>query len=186
MVALRGSSSVDEDDTFADFVAARGTAMLRVAHLLSAGSTADAEDLLQSALEKLYRHWPRVRRAGDPEPYLRRALVNLAINRSRRHKIVQLIAVASPPERGRSDGTEAIETRDVLMAGLRALPAGQRAVLVLRYWEDLSVAQTAELLSCSAGTVKSQAARGLARLRRGLPGDHHATDAEGAQAHAGP
>ncbi|MCG5217116.1 SigE family RNA polymerase sigma factor [Streptosporangium sp. KLBMP 9127] len=149
---------------FAEFVAARGTSLLRVAYL-TCGSRDDAEDVLQIALERAYRSWARLREGADPEPYVRRIIVNTAISRARRRAILRIIPTSAPPERGAPSQVHGIELRQVLMDGLRALPPRQRAVLVLRFLEDMSEAQTAEALGCSTGTVKSQASKGLARLR---------------------
>ncbi|GAA3121173.1 hypothetical protein GCM10010466_10130 [Planomonospora alba] len=151
-------------EEFAAFVAARGTALLRVAHL-TCGSRDEAEDVLQSALEKAYRHWGRLRAGSDPEPYVRRIVVNTAISRARRRAILHVFPAPALPETPAGDDLTGVELRPLLMDGLRALPPRQRAVLVLRFWEDMTEAQTAETLGCSVGTVKSQAAKGLARLR---------------------
>jgi len=142
-------------------VAERGSALLGTAVLLT-GSRAAGEDLLQAALERLVRHWGRVR--GDKEAYLRRILYHLAVDewRSRRRRLEVLVEVEPP---GQPDGTDAIHLRQVLVQALASLPPRQRAVLVLRYWEQLTEAETAEVLGCSVGTVKSTASRGLARLR---------------------
>ncbi|MBO2451344.1 SigE family RNA polymerase sigma factor [Actinomadura barringtoniae] len=156
-----------DDESFTEFVAARGTALTRTAALLC-GARQDAEDLLQAALEKAYRHWGRLDPESDPEPYVRRILVNLAISRSRRWKVLREIHMASPPEVAADSGHHAVELRGTLMDELRRLGSRQRAVLVLRFWEDLSEAETAQALGCSVGTVKSQASRGLARLRERL------------------
>ncbi|WP_433413621.1 SigE family RNA polymerase sigma factor [Microtetraspora malaysiensis] len=155
-----------EDDEFAAFVAARGTSLLRVAYLTS-GDEGEAEDLLQTALERAYRNWDRVR-YDNPEPYVRRIIVNTSIDRARRRAILRIIPMHTPPEP--SPYETDVDLRHVLMDTLRALPPRQRAVIVLRYWEDLSEAQTAEILGCSAGTVKSQASKALARLRTALGG----------------
>ena len=143
------------------FVAERGNRLLRTAALL-AGSRADGEDLLQSALERLLRHWRRI--DGDPENYVRRTLYNLAADGWRRQRVGQRKAVLlepAPPV----DPATAVDLRDAVVRVLVRLPPRQRAVLVLRYFEQLSEAETAEALGCSVGTVKSAAARGLARLR---------------------
>jgi RNA polymerase sigma-70 factor (sigma-E family) len=150
---------------FDSFVAVRGDALLRTANLLVGGSWQDAEDIVQAALEKAFRHWGRVVAAGDPEAYVRRILVNIVISRARRRRILREIHVARPPETPVRAATDAVDDRDVLLAELNRLPARQRAVLVLRYWEDLSEAETARILDCSVGSVKSQASRGLARIR---------------------
>jgi RNA polymerase sigma-70 factor (sigma-E family) len=154
-----------DDESFVAFVADRGTALLRTASLLCA-SRADAEDLLQTALEKTYRHWARLNAESDPEPYVRRILVNLTISRARRWRILREVHMPSPPEvAAAASETHAVELRGALIEQLRRLGPRQRAVLVLRYWEDQSEAEIARTLGCSVGTVKSQAARGLARLR---------------------
>ncbi|HEU5031384.1 MAG TPA: SigE family RNA polymerase sigma factor [Spirillospora sp.] len=156
-----------DDESFVEFVAERGDALLRTASLMC-GARQDAEDILQTALEKAYRHWGRLDADTDPEPYVRRILVNLVISRSRRWKVLREIHMARPPETPTLSGTHAVELRGTLMDELRRLGARQRAVLVLRFWEDLSEAETAQVLGCSVGTVKSQASRGLARLRERL------------------
>ncbi|WP_031160046.1 SigE family RNA polymerase sigma factor [Streptosporangium roseum] len=153
-----------EDDGFAAFVAARGTSLLRVAYL-ACGDDRDAEDLLQTALERTYRKWGRVR-YDNPEPYVRRVIVNTAISRARRRAILRILPTHTPPELPVRETD--VDLRHVLMDALRALPPRQRAVVVLRYWEDLGETQTAEILGCSAGTVKSQASKALTKLRSAL------------------
>ncbi|MEV4187665.1 SigE family RNA polymerase sigma factor [Streptosporangium canum] len=153
-----------EDDGFAAFVAARGTSLLRVAYL-ACGDERDAEDLLQTALERTYRKWDRVRH-DNPEPYVRRVIVNTAISRARRRAILRILPTHTPPELPVRETD--VDLRHVLMDALRALPPRQRAVVVLRYWEDLGETQTAEILGCSAGTVKSQASKALTKLRSAL------------------
>jgi RNA polymerase sigma-70 factor (sigma-E family) len=143
------------------FVTDRGDRLLRTAALL-AGSRADGEDLLQSALERLLRNWRRI--DGDPENYVRRTLYNLATDGWRRQRVWQRKAALfepGPPV----DPATTIDLRDAVVRVLAQLPPRQRAVLVLRYFEQLSEAETAETLGCSVGTVKSATARGLARLR---------------------
>jgi RNA polymerase sigma-70 factor (sigma-E family) len=142
-------------------VAQRGTALLATAVLLT-GSRAGGEDLLQAALERLMRQWHRVH--GDKEGYLRRTLYHLAVDqwRSRRRR-PEVLTDVEPA--GQADDTEAVHLRQALIQALATLPPRQRAVLVLRYWEQLSEAEAAETLGCSIGTVKSSASRGLARLR---------------------
>ncbi|MEV6862772.1 SigE family RNA polymerase sigma factor [Streptosporangium subroseum] len=156
-----------EDDGFAAFVAARGTSLLRVAYL-ACGDEGEAEDLLQTALERTYQNWDRVR-YDDPEPYIRRIIVNTSISRARRRAILRIIPMHTPPELPVRETD--VDLRHVLMDTLRALPPRQRAVVVLRYWEDLSETQTAEVLGCSAGTVKSQASKALAKLRLAIGGE---------------
>ncbi|HTZ91611.1 MAG TPA: SigE family RNA polymerase sigma factor [Streptosporangiaceae bacterium] len=150
-------------------VADRGAALLATATLL-AGSRAAGEDLLQAALERVMRHWHRV--SDDPEIYLRRTIYHLAVDqwRARRRQPEVLGRTGTQLETdalhaGQSDGTDAVHLRMALIQGLSQLPPRQRAVLVLRYWEQLSESEAADVLGCSVGTVKSSASRGLARLR---------------------
>ncbi|MEQ4715544.1 MULTISPECIES: SigE family RNA polymerase sigma factor [unclassified Nonomuraea] len=152
------------DHDFGAFVAARATTLLRVSYL-ACGDEAEAEDLLQTALERTYRNWDRVRH-DNPEPYVRRVIVNTAISRARRRAILRIIPMRMPPETP-ARSTD-VDLRHVLMDALRDLPARQRAVVVLRYWEDLSETQTAEVLGCTVGTVKSQASKAMAKLRTAL------------------
>ncbi|MCW2884587.1 MAG: hypothetical protein QOE54_1282 [Streptosporangiaceae bacterium] len=156
-----------DDESFVRFVAERGNALMYTA-LLMCNSRQDAEDALQSALEKAYRHWGRLDADSDPEPYVKRILVNLLISRARRWKVLREIHMARPPEVPTVAPIHAVELRAELMNELRSLGPRQRAVIVLRYWEDLSEIEIAKVLDCSVGTVKSQASRGLARLRERL------------------
>ncbi|MEV0234099.1 SigE family RNA polymerase sigma factor [Nonomuraea sp. NPDC050786] len=149
---------------FGAFVAARATTLLRVAYL-ACGNEAEAEDLLQTALERTYRNWDRVRH-DSPEPYVRRVIINTAISRARRRAILSIIPMRILPERP-ARSTD-VDLRHLLMDALRDLPPRQRAVVVLRYWEDLSEAQTAEVLGCTVGTVKSQTSKAMAKLRTAL------------------
>ena len=131
------------------------------------GSRADGEDLLQAALERLLRNWRRV--DTDLEGYLRRTLYNLAADgRRRRGRWRGRLAEFRSQARAAGTGTEdvaVVDLRDALVRLLQQLPPRQRAVVVLRYWEQRTEAETAELLGCTEGTVKSAAARGLRRLR---------------------
>src|ERR1700722_16546665 len=155
-----------DDSSFEDFVAGSSARLFTMARLLTGGNRAEAEDLLQGAYERAYRRWGRITRRADPERYVRQILVNASIDRWRRigrHPERPLAGSGAAPRT--ADTAAAVADRDLLLRGLAALAPRQRAVLVLRYFEDLSEAQTAAMLSCSVGTVKSQAARGLARLR---------------------
>lgn len=159
---------MERDREFDEYVDARALVMRRTAYLLC-GDWHRAEDLVQTALTKLYVAWPRLRRDGAVDAYARKVLVHAAIDESRlafrrREKVVDTVPdTPAPPDAPADDGTGAADV-DVRRA-LAALPPGQRAVVVLRYWEDLSVTDTARLLGRSEGTVKSQAAKGLAALR---------------------
>jgi RNA polymerase sigma-70 factor (sigma-E family) len=148
-------------DDFDDFVRSRSTGLLRVAYLLT-GDRGAAEDLLQDVLEQMYVRWKRIRSA--PEAYARRALVNRATNRwrSRGRRPETGLGDYDPHAPDHSDG---IAERSAVVAALRDLPPRQRAAVVLRYLDDLPVGEVAAALDCSEGTVKSNAARGLDRLR---------------------
>ena len=158
----------NDDSSFEDFVEGSSARLFTMARLLTGGNRAEAEDLLQGAYERAYRRWGRISRRADPERYVRQILVNASIDRwrkIRRHPEIPLAVSRADPRT--ADTAAAVADRDLLIRGLAALPPRQRAVLVLRYFEDLSEAETATMLGCSVGTVKSQAARGLARLRDG-------------------
>jgi RNA polymerase sigma-70 factor (sigma-E family) len=153
---------------FREFVQARGPALTRTAFLLT-GDRAAAEDLVQAALVKAAVRWRRLVAGGDPEAYLRRIMINEQISgwrRRGRHEV----AMPDPPDPGHPDPAEATARRLDLASALARLAPRQRAVIVLRFYEDLSEADTAALLGCAIGTVKSQTADALARLRRLLPG----------------
>jgi len=144
------------------FVIQRGPALLRTAYLLS-GDWGAAEDLLQTALAKSWFAWPRVE--GPPEPYVRKVMATTYATWWRRRWRAER-PTALLPEQSGPDHAAAVDARDELWRALTALPRRQRAVLVLRYFEDLSEAETAAALGISVGTVKSQSSRALAALRR--------------------
>ncbi|GHD30317.1 SigE family RNA polymerase sigma factor [Streptomyces galbus] len=152
------------EDQFQEFVRARWSRLVRTAYLLT-GDTHHAEDLTQTALAKAYRSWRRVARADNPEAYVRRMLVTCNSDRFRKRRVTESLTAAPPEVAWRDEGAGRVEERGVLLDALAALPPKQRAVVVLRYWEDLSEAEVAEVLGCSPGTVKSQASKGLAKLR---------------------
>lgn len=152
------------EDDFREFVTARWSGLLRTAYLLT-GDRARAEDLVQSALVRAHRHWPAVRREGTAEAYVRKIMVNLNTDWWRRLGSRERRVESVPDSRHAVDAYAAFELRDELWAALQQLPTRMRAALVLRFFEDLSEAETAAVLGCSVGTVKSQCSRGLARLR---------------------
>jgi RNA polymerase sigma-70 factor (sigma-E family) len=164
---------------FEDFVRARSGALFRTALLLTGQDRAEAEDLLQGALERAYRHWGRICRHGDPERYVRRILANASTDRWRR--LVRRPEHELPGGGGAVSGDHAgdVADRDYLLRALAGLAPRQRAVLILRYYCDLPEAEVAQALGCSVGTVKSQASRGLTRLRQ-LSGPVTAAPTEGA------
>jgi RNA polymerase sigma-70 factor (sigma-E family) len=157
----------EPDETAVErLLAERGQHLMRAAVALT-GSRADGEDLLQTALERLLQNWRRV--DTDLEGYLRRILYNLAADGWRRRgrwrgRLAEFRSQARA-ERTGSDDVAVVDLRDTLVRLLQQLPPRQRAVVVLRYWEQRTEAETAELLGCAEGTVKSAAARGLRRLR---------------------
>jgi RNA polymerase sigma-70 factor (sigma-E family) len=161
------------DEEFSAFVTGRRVALLRTACLLTAGDRHMAEDLVQTALARMYVSWPRVRRSDSAEAYARRILVNAYIDEVRRPRWRREQPVpdlpdrpdAGPPERW----PDAVDGEEIRTA-LAELPKRMRAAVVLRHWLDLSVEETAGLLNCSEGTVKSQTAKGIARLRGLLGG----------------
>lgn len=150
---------MDRDREFAEYVEARALTMRRTAFLLC-GDWHRAEDVVQSALIKLYVAWSRVRK-DTLDAYARKVLVRTAIDESRRGFFQHERPVESVPERAAAEAASDLDLREAL----DALPPGQRTVVVLRYWEDLSITETARLLGRTEGTVKSQAAKGLAALR---------------------
>lgn len=161
-------SRARRDEAFAAYVTQRRPQLFRAAWLLC-GDPHRAEDVVQSALARLYVAWPRVERAQSVDAYVRRALVNSHIDESRRPWRREASAGDDLPER--SEGAPAVEEHDALWAALRALPPGQRRVVVLRHWWGLSVEETAADLGISAGTVKSQTSVALAALRTVLADD---------------
>jgi RNA polymerase sigma-70 factor (sigma-E family) len=157
--------STDED--FVEFVSARWARLYRTACLVTL-DPATAEDALQIAMEKTYLRWHRVRRMDDPAAYVRKVMVNAAVSARR----PAWRRVESPrevlPERPLPAADGGVEDHEALWPVVCALPERQRAVVVLRYYEDLTEAETAEVLGCSVGTVKSQAHDAIRALRRGL------------------
>ncbi|GIE20113.1 SigE family RNA polymerase sigma factor [Winogradskya humida] len=152
---------------FTAFVAERSHALVRVAYALT-GDQRAAEDLVQGALAKAYARWPRIR--GEAEPYVRRIIYNDRASGWRHRARLAELTMAELPDRPAPGSLDHDATvRLVLRQALLALPPRQRAVLVLRYLEDRSIEETAEVLGCRPGTVASQAARGLAKLRELVP-----------------
>ena len=154
-------------EAFQAYVVGRSPALLRTAYLLT-GNRADAEDLLQTALAKTYLAWDRIADRQHVDAYARRALVNEHRSTWRRASRRLEVLSEAPPETGQEHAAYDGE-REVVWRFVQALPPRQRAVVVLRYYEDLSEAEIADLLGISTGTVKSQASRALAALRERLP-----------------
>lgn len=152
-----------DDEAFREFVVARWHALVRTAYLLT-GDHQLAEDLVQATLEKVHRAWHRIERRDVPEAYARRVLVHQAVSWSRRRRVRE-VELTPAADRVIAPARDAVEEQEAVWQLLAGLPPRMRAVLVLRYVEDQSEAETARLLGCSPGTVKSQASRGLAQLR---------------------
>ncbi len=162
---LHGAVATDAE--FADWMAARQMALVRTAYLLT-GSQHSAEDLVQTTLTKLYLAWDRISDHQHVDAYARRALVNEHRSTWRRSSRRLEVVSDSPPDTGHVPAQYDGE-REVVWRFVQGLPPRQRAVIVLRYYEDLSEAETADLLGISTGTVKSQASRALASLRERVP-----------------
>jgi RNA polymerase sigma-70 factor (sigma-E family) len=150
-------------EEFRQYVADRSAGLLRTATLLS-GDRGLAEDLVQTALARTYLSWGRIRDREAVDAYTRRILVTTYATWWRRKWRGEVPADRLPDAPG-PDPYDGLDTAAALRAALTRLPRRMRAVVVLRYWDDLPVAEVAELLGCSAGTVQSQASRGLAKLR---------------------
>ena len=151
------------DEEFDTFMRGRWPAMVRLAYALT-GDTGHAEDLAQTAFARAYASWGRVRRAVDPDAYVRRIVINAHRSRFRKQRVAEeLRGDLADAAGGLQPGPEG---RSELLDALDRLGPRQRAVVVLRYWLDLSEAETAAALGCSVGTVKSQASRALATLRK--------------------
>ena len=149
--------------SFAEFAAARGVALTRFAYLLC-GDRFLAEDLTQTALERCYRRWRLAGMARAPEAYVKKAIANEFVS-SRRRLSTREVVVESPAAGQVADHGIAVQDRDELWRGLAVLSPSHRAVLVLRYYEDLDDSAIADILGCSRGTVRSSASRALAALR---------------------
>ncbi len=153
-----------EGEGFAQFVEARQRALQRTAWLLT-GDWALAEDLVQTALVRSWPRWERIRRRDDPEIYVRRAMVNTWASWRRRRWWGEQASETVPDREVIGDLAAELAVRVTVQRALRSLPARQRAVLVLRVFDDLPEAQVAQVLGCAPGTVKSTLARAVARLR---------------------
>jgi RNA polymerase sigma-70 factor (sigma-E family) len=160
----------EQDREFTEFVTARRAALVRVATLLVSGDPAKAEDVVQTALTRLYLAWSRVR-PETADAYARRCVVNAATDERRslfrrREQVFAELPDVAAIEEMRGD-------EERVVALLATLPSGMRAAVVLRYVEGFSVAETADAMRCSEGNVKSQAARGLQRLREFFSAHQH-------------
>jgi RNA polymerase sigma-70 factor (sigma-E family) len=157
---------VSRDDEFSAFTLASSRHLLATAYWL-VGDRGHAEDLVQSTLLKVYLNWQRVESADSPLAYARRILFTTSLRQRHRRRVQEELAVF--PELGDAPPQTAVEDRDQLRRLLLRLSPRQRAVVVLRFYADLSVEETAVTLNCSVGTVKSQTSKALANLRDALP-----------------
>ncbi len=151
-------------EDFRSYVAARSPALLRTAYALT-GDRADAEDLLQTALAKTYLGWDRIREREAVDGYVRRVMVNTRTSWWRRRRVDERPTDELPERPSGHDPVADLALHDALWTALTGLPKRQRAMVVLRYYEDLSEAETADVMGVSVGTVKSATSRALARLR---------------------
>jgi RNA polymerase sigma-70 factor (sigma-E family) len=157
---------MNTDQDFAEFVGARWASLYRLAYLLAASPTG-AEDLLQTTLEKAYVNWSRISKMGFPEAYVRRMLANTLVS-SRRRAWIREQPWDKLPDTADASAEVPVLDRSLIWPLVCALPDRQRAVIVLRYYEDLSETQIADALGCAVGTVKSQSSAAIGALRRAL------------------
>ena len=154
---------VESDEDFRDFMRGRWSAMVRLAYTLT-GDQGHAEDITQVAFANAYASWGRVSHAGDPDAYVRAIVIHENSKRFRKQRVHEDLR-AAVPERG-ADANDSLAEQAALRHALDRLGPRQRAVVVLRFWLDMSESATAQALGCSVGTVKSQTSRALATLRK--------------------
>jgi RNA polymerase sigma-70 factor (sigma-E family) len=152
------------DDEYREFVQSRAAPLHRTAYLLC-GDWHLADDLVQETLAKAFRHWRKIQRADSPDAYVQRILINEANRHWRRRRNTAPPTDLSPQATAVPDPSNRVVDRDVLLHALLSLPARQRATVVLRYLEGLSERETAAVLKCGEGTVKSQTSRALGTLK---------------------
>lgn len=162
---------------FSEFVAVSSARLFRTAYLVL-GDHQLAQDLLQESLVKTYVAWPRLRDQSRAEAYARRTIVTTSVSWRRRRSFHER-PVDLVPDPGVPDDTDRVAAQDELWSQLHGLPPGQRAAVALRYCEDLSEAQTAQLMGCSVGTVKRQASMGISKLRSRMGPNFLAPTSEG-------
>ena len=149
---------------FSEFMHGRWSQLVRLGYGLT-GDLQLAEDLAQTAFARAYASWARVRRADNPDAYLRQIVVNANRTRFRKVRVGEVLTGAVPDLALAGSRADEFGEREALVTALMGLPYGQRAAVVLRYWLDLTETETAAVLGCSVGNVKSQASRALAKLR---------------------
>jgi RNA polymerase sigma-70 factor (sigma-E family) len=155
------------ESDFAEFVRGRSSALLRSAYLLT-GDQHLAEDLVQETLARTHRAWPRLHADGNPEAYARKVMYHAQVSIWRRPKVAEVLP-GELPDRGGADPADAVARRVAVQRALLTLSPRQRAVVVLRYFEDQTEVEAAEMLGVSVSTVKTQTARALERLRAVVP-----------------
>ena len=160
---VNGSVPAGDDRGFRDYVARRSRALLRTAYLLT-GNIADAEDLVQAALAKTYLAWHRIEDQGALDGYVRRAIVNTHISWWRRRRVEEY-PTDDIPDQAVADHAIASDLQETMRRAVDRLPERMRAAVVLRYYEDMTEAEVAEVLGVSLGTVKSTVSRAVAKLR---------------------
>lgn len=162
-----GQPTTDPIADFTDYVRAGERRHKRLAFLLT-GDLDEADDLLQSAYAKVYPRWERIQAYDAPDAYLRKVMVTLRTSWWRRHRNRERTTDTLPELGGVPDAAADVAGTQTMVAALRRLPERQRAAVVLRHWCDLSEAETADVMGCSVGTVKSSTSKGLAHLRTAL------------------
>jgi RNA polymerase sigma-70 factor (sigma-E family) len=160
----RRADSPSADAEFSEFAAAAHSRLRSTAYLLC-GDWERAADHVQEGLIRVYVAWPRLVRAGGEHAYARKAVVSAFLDHVRRRSSREVVAEPDPQRAAAGDVASQVSVRATLLSALAELPPRQRACVVLRYFEDLDVAQTAAVLGCTTGTVKSQTSRALASLR---------------------
>ncbi|GIJ48606.1 RNA polymerase subunit sigma-24 [Virgisporangium aliadipatigenens] len=162
-----GRHAARAGDGFDEFVLARGQALLRFAHVLC-GDAHLAEDLVQEVLARAHRKWERIEVMDAPEAYVRKAIVREFLSWRRRRSSTERVLADLPDRAGAPDPAGAVAARDEMWALLGVLPRSQRAVLVLRYYNDMSDEEIASTLGCAHATVRAHASRALTRLRAAM------------------
>ena len=157
------SAGAIDDADFREYVASRSRALLRTAYLLT-GNIADAEDLVQSALAKTYQAWGRIEDRGALDGYVRRAIVNTHISWWRRRRVDEF-PTDEIPDQPVADSSDETAQADALRRAVNRLPHRMRAAVLLRFYQDMTEAEVADVLGVSQGTVKSTVSRAVAKLR---------------------
>jgi RNA polymerase sigma-70 factor (sigma-E family) len=152
-----------DDPGFRDYVTTRGRSLLRTAYLLT-GNLADAEDLVQSALAKTYQAWDRIEDRAALDGYVRRAMVNTHISWWRRRRLDEF-PTDEIPDQAVADHSGSSDLQETLRRAIDRLPQRMRAAVMLRFYDDMTEAEVAEVLGVSLGTVKSTVSRAVAKLR---------------------